>query len=180
MRRSGLAICDGFRCKTSFGYLPAVALHDKRAHACRSVTHLALVAAAGTSLDAQTAPRSVTVRGGPRSPAACWNSRSTGPRRSRSRGHGLRHPLAFVRGEAPFTWRRSSASTSAQSQAGRRTASTSPRRPRASSPDRTIAVGARSFPTRRLRVSSQFVDQSAAELERIRADAAGSKTSSAP
>jgi hypothetical protein len=116
----------------------------------------------------------VTVRGGPAQPGSLLEVVVHAPEGARDpQGTAFGRPLTFMASGQPQTWRTLVGVDVAQppgpaqyrihfaSPSGRELAGTG-----------TIAVGPRTFATRRLRVASQFVEPAAAEIARIAAEAA--------
>ena len=177
LRRSGLAICDGFRCKDIFSvYLPAQITSSewRETAGARYTGRSAMRAAVGLSLAlallfprlpfAQAPPAfSVAVRGGPPQPGSVLEIVVRAPEGAYApQGTAFERPLAFAPGDGPHVWRALVGIDVLQapgpapfrvhfaSPAGRELASTG-----------TITVAPRVFATRRLRVASQFVEPSA-------------------
>src|SRR6187401_1466116 len=181
LRRSGLAICDGFLCKDispvylarlRAGGLPACYTGHGTMHA-----RIALVFAVvllETFPQAQgPAPAQVNVRGGPAQPGSVLEiTVRAGEGLSDPKGTAFRRPLVFLPGPEPRTWRTlvgidvatppgpGSFRIHLATPTGRELTNTG-----------TIDVVSRAFVTRRLTVANQFVDPSPAELERIRSEA---------
>jgi murein DD-endopeptidase MepM/ murein hydrolase activator NlpD len=169
-----LAICDDFRCKDIFSVYwpqgPVRAVPNRLASLALGVT-LALLLTI-SALSAGQATRTVSVRGAPAQPGSILEITLHGLDGDRApEGTAFGRPLAFYPTGAPHTWRALAGVDVAQkprtetfrihvaTAAGRELAATG-----------TISMTARAFPTRRLRVASQFVDPSPAELERIRTE----------
>lgn len=187
LRRSGLAICEGFRCKDIFSvYLPAWTTSSEwretagARYTGRSAMRAAVVLSLALALlfprlpFAQAPPPfSVAVRGGPPQPGSVLEIVVRAPEGAYGpQGTAFERPLTFAPGDDPHVWRAFVGIDVLQapgpapfrvhfaSTAGRELASTG-----------TITVAPRVFATRRLRVASQFVEPSAAEVARITAEA---------
>src|SRR5688572_19278722 len=120
------------------------------------------------------ARRTATVRGTPVQPGSVLEITLHGsPGDREPQGTALGRPLLFLPAGPSLTWRAlvgvdvtrppgvETFTIHVQTDAGRELASTG-----------TLDITPRAFATRRLRVASQFVDPSSAELDRIRGDAA--------
>jgi murein DD-endopeptidase MepM/ murein hydrolase activator NlpD len=120
------------------------------------------------------APLAVTVRGQPAQPGSILEIRVRAPEGTHDpRGTAFGRPLTFAPAGEPHTWR-ALVGVDVLQDAGPSRFSVGVTAPggRTLVSEGTIVVAPRAFATRRLRVASQFVEPSAAEIARITAEAA--------